>query len=651
MNLPGFPIAETGEIFSSVIARHLARSAGPKGRHLQLFGIRNVSSSTVVPHDLRLLTSIMPVGHPWKDDPRRIVLDHTIAPIFLHFAAPDKAATALDTIISSNSDNPAATLGLTANGKAILGHHKKYCPDCLKRDIGIYGFPVLYREHQPVFVRMCPVHSRPLHFNCLLCHGKKKKSLAQWQMAGRCECDRPDMPSALESRLDAKTEQGWLWLAQQVASILSSPLPGTPLAKHLRGLLNGCGFGAATGLDSISLKESLLDHFGESLLRQLGFEGWCDLRFTSQNPARICTHSVIDGARMPNFLGMLLLTRLVTDDISALANLVPPPSKEEPPRHHYAIDRPRPVKEDIVTALQLAGGKFEVAAKRLGLSSASLATDIYHHGLRVPLTPQLLRQVGAQRLAAIHEALKTGVQKREICERHGISEWALLRIQLDRPDLSTAHHDAVVSRRRSNHRASLLSFVSDSPDKSRQAFYQRCAASYDWLREHDREWLDANLPPPNFKARGQGLRMPRKDWPKIDELAASTIQRIAHEEHSKTARPIRLTRSRLLSDVGALSALDRAKKNRYVLALAVAEQLAETRMQFVRRTIRWALEQYVSLRTAISINLLRRVARLPATTLRRHRGYIIKIASELGLSFDARCRLAPQHFECKFFLS
>jgi hypothetical protein len=185
MKLPGFPVARAGEIFSSVIARHLARSAGSKIHHLKAFGIYTTAPTSVVPHDLRHLASIMPKGHPWEDDPQRIILDHTLVPLFFHFATPNRAATVLNTIISGDSKNPAATLGLTSNAKIILGHNRKYCPDCLERDLKTYGFSVLYREHQPSFVRMCPVHARPLHFNCLRCQESKKNQwiCGKWQRA------------------------------------------------------------------------------------------------------------------------------------------------------------------------------------------------------------------------------------------------------------------------------------------------------------------------------------------------------------------------------------------------------------------------------------------------------------------------------------
>jgi len=223
MNLPGFPVAERGETFASVVARYMERSAGAKLRLLELFGLYSVSPSSIIPPNLRRLASILPPGHPWKGAPEVIAKGHTLLPLLLHFAHPERSTAVLRTIIAGSSGNPSASLGSSATVSRDFRRTARFCPDCVLDDLKTLGFPVLYRQHQPRFVTMCAVHARSLRSNCLCCLGSRH-AVGRWQMAGRCGCSEPRMPEVLEANLDAKSKENWLWLSRQVAIILDNPV-------------------------------------------------------------------------------------------------------------------------------------------------------------------------------------------------------------------------------------------------------------------------------------------------------------------------------------------------------------------------------------------------------------------------------------------
>ena len=108
MDLPGFPVAQRGETFASVIARYLERSAGVRFRLLEMFGLSFASPNSVIPPDLHQFASTMPPGHPWEGAPEMIARGHTLLPLLLHFAHPERAAAVLRIVISGNSGNPSA---------------------------------------------------------------------------------------------------------------------------------------------------------------------------------------------------------------------------------------------------------------------------------------------------------------------------------------------------------------------------------------------------------------------------------------------------------------------------------------------------------------------------------------------------------------
>jgi hypothetical protein len=646
MNLPGFPVAQHGETFASVIARYLERSAGAKLRILESFGLYFASPSSVIPPDLHQLASILPPGHPWEAAPEVIAKGHTLLPLLLHFAHPERAAAVFKTVISGNSGNPSASLGVSATVSRDFWHTARFCTDCIAHDLMTYGFPVFYRQHQPRFVTMCAVHARPLRSNCL-CGQGSRQAAARWQMPCRCGCSEPRTPEVLEADLDAKSEENWLWLSRQVTTILENPnlMPKVHIAANLLTALRQGGFASLhRGLDQKTISESILDQFSQPVLSQLGTAHWHNSRY--HWAGRALSHSVIDGRRIPSLLRMLLLARLVTEDVSTLWTPVatnPAPQRDRLPsgyRTNFNLKRKRIEKESIELALDAANGKLTVAAKRLRVSFCTLAADLRHHHIHLPLSKVTFKRLGARRIAAIRDALKHGIPKSKVQRQYDVSVWSILLIELDQPELCDGHREASVTRQEEKHRDALLSFLRDNPGKSRNEFAKRHAGAYFWLRKHDRAWLLSKLPAPRWghrkgKRKALGYRHP------LDQAASVAVRQMARQELERSGRPKRLTRTRLLSAVGALAALSDRGRDRYPSTIVEAERAAETKEQYMRRNIRWALSELARRRKAISVTQLCRLTNLSPSQLVENRAYVVEVATELDLSFDARCALAP----------
>ena len=489
MKLPGFPVAQRGETLASVIARYLERSAAPKTRLLETLGLYLASPDAVVPRDLRQFASVLPEGHPWEATPELIVKGHTLVPLLLHFAHPERTAAVLKTIISGNSGNTSASLGTPAIGSRDSLHTAKFCPDCIAHDLKVFGFPIFYRQHQPPFVTMCAIHARPLHFNCL-CAQSSRRAIRRWQMAGRCGCSEPRTPELLEADLDAKSEENWLWLSRQVTTILENPnlMPKVHIAANLLTALRREGFGSLHGgLNQNLISESILDRFSEPVLSQLGVGHWRNSR--DYWAGRTLSRNVIDGRRIPSLLRMLLLARLVTDDISSLWSPVassPAQQRVRLPsgyRTTFSLKRKRIEKEAIESALDAAKGRLKVAAERLGVSLCTLAADLRHHHIHLPLSTVTSKRLGAKRIAAIRDALAHGIPKSKVQRQYDVSAWSILLIELDRPELCDAHREASAMRQRGKHRDALLEFRRNNPGESRNEFAEGHSGSYFWLRK------------------------------------------------------------------------------------------------------------------------------------------------------------------------
>jgi hypothetical protein len=563
--------------------------------------------------------------------------------LLLHFAHPERAAVVLRTIVSGKSGNPSASLGISATVARDFWHTARFCPECLANDLKIFGFPIFYRQHQPLFVTMCAVHARPLRSNCLC--GQGSRQAGRWQMAGRCGCNEPRMPQLLETDLDAKSEENWLWLSRQVTTILENPglMPDVHLAANLLTALRRGGFASLRGgLNQAEICESILERFSKPVLSQLGVGHWLNSR--DHWAGRTLSRNVIDGRRIPSLLRLLLLARLVTDDISSLWNPVAPVPTLQRDRlpSDYRTDvhlkQKRIEKEAIESALDAAKGRLTVAAERLRVSSWTLAGALRHHHIHLPLSKLTSKLLGAKRITAIRDALGHGVPKSKVQRQYRVSAWSILLIELDRPNLNDAKAAAV--RKREKHRNALLSFIRNSPSKSRNEFTKRHPGSYFWLRKHDREWLQSHLPAPRWGHR-KGKRKVLKNLHPFDLAASVAVRQIALQELARDDRPMRLTRTRLLSAVGARSALSDQGRDRNPSTRAEAERAAETKQQFLRRTIRWALNELARGRKAISMNQLCQLTHFRSAQLIENRAYVVEVATELNLPFDARCVLAP----------
>jgi hypothetical protein len=190
------------------------------------------------------------------------------------------------------------------------------------------------------------------------------------------------------------------------------------------------------------------------------------------------------------------------------------------------------------------------------------------------------------------------------------------------------------------HHDALLSFLRDSPGESRNEIAERDAGSYFWLRKHDRAWLQCHLPSPRWGHR-KGKRKALRDRHPLDHAASVALKQMARQELERSDRPKRLKRTRLLSAVGALAALSDRGRDRYPPTIAEAERVAETKEQFLRRTICWAPNELARGRKAISMTQLCRLTNLRPRPLVENRAFIVEVVTELDLSFDARCALAP----------
>lgn len=641
MRLPSFPAPEPGETVASVVARHLYRTAGPRSRSLSILGLQGNAANSLVPLQVRTLADSMPAGHPWQSRPDEIVKHHTLVPLYLHFARPERSAALLEAIVAGSTGNPAASLGLAVTSSRRLTSRHKFCSECVDSDIRTLGFSVLYREHQASFVRVCVRHEKPLLFSCSQCHSQRK-ALKMWSMAGRCDCESPQLHFANRLSGDSTYQAGALFLAWQAKVMLANPFPTVPLAELLRMTLINAGFSGRTGIDAHAIHWALIARYGTLLLQDLGIIDAARTNSVSIWPRRLFSSNVIKGDNTPDVLRCILVAGLVVDNISKLYAI---PSKRENAENACpsGYGKIGPLKREMLTtqtiasALKDSGYRISTAAERLGVTSSRLAVDMLRQGMNLPLSPATAKRLGPKLTLTVTQALQSGLPKIQIQRTFGISEWSLQLIELASPELRETHREATIEMQRESHRSSVLLQLKLHPSSKRSDIIAHCVAACDWLRRFDGEWLERHLPKPR---RGtSSSRSPRKDWHKFDLDAVDAICAEMQYELNKSGRPTRITISRLLRAGGALN----KHPSLVPRAIVEAKRCAESEDAYLRRRIKWAVQAYANQHIAISMNQLRRVAALSPERLLLYRDFIQEMAQRNQITIDARCVFSPQH--------
>lgn len=652
MKLISFPAPIAEELFSSVIARHMARYACFSTALLRSMQLRKLTAfSAICPPSLPTFVDTLPHGHPWSGNARNIIFNHTLVPFFVNFSHQDLRLRVVESIATGATGNTLASVGGAVRKLLHPRSFWKICPACVSRDLQHFGHKVIYRYHQPAMVRVCHQHQLPLIYCCMQCHTMDNKSNI-WISADFCRCGVTAPSPQLSHTLEPRESEFLVRIAQLVHDhlkldpIVRGPSPPATLLETFRRL----GFTTSRQLTAVKAISDLLHTvLGEKIwsLTQLHREPGAD--GTHHRFKAVWGPDVLAGRQAADPGLTLLLLYLIeyliarTPGPPLSSSALPDRTTTKPsPRGHGGRQRPHHLRLDRDTLSQAVGAstKLTVVAQQLGISSYSLAADLLNAGIRYPLSSSCMKRISNQRLGEIREALKAGRQKKVIMSEYGVSEWTLMLVMLDRPELATLQREAEIQMQRSRHRAALLTYLECCSPATRSGFQSAHAGALDWLREFDGAWLTSHWPVRVRKAPGPKLQHRRAKTQEKDANAVKEIRSWIEYEHTKEERPTRLTKSRLLalSCVSVTAAL--AFQTRFPLAAQEASRHAETMEQFYKRVLTWALKEYSMLHVPISMNKFRRVARLPAHVISAYRSFVFKQAKHMHLRFVPSCCLS-----------
>lgn len=157
---------------------------------------------------------------------------------------------------------------------------------------------------------------------------------------------------------------------------------------------------------------------------------------------------------------------------------------------------------------------------------------------------------------------------------------------------------------------------------------------YQWLRAHDREWLEGIAMP----LRGAGkpaTKISSEQLAQLDQDMANKVERLAQAEIEGTGSVTRMTRQWFLGRMDACT-VHRLKKGKLLLTADAIERRAETKESFAARTL---LRTVLTLRArACSIDpvAIGEESGLPKHTLNKFGGIIEMLSSAFGGGIPAK---------------
>jgi hypothetical protein len=630
---PFFPDAALEETVYSVFCRIQARSGLHDKMIIGAFTdhINKAPVLAAIPGYLNRIASNVPNGHPWQD-PGQIISHHTALPYFLYFDAPKVRKIWYEKAVTLNSRLLGLSLGFTMHQGQASCYQPRFCAKCAANQIESLGFSFFRRDHQLPSVYVCPDHGTVLSNGCRICGTYPIKRGGMF-MPGQCRCldgakflaAKPELPIDLEP---------FIWLAQQSAQMVGGH--GTSCGDVNRVLKRIClekSFALRGNINYQGLADAVQDRFGITFLEAIGYP----VRINGHPAPWLCRLWIKNNRRILPVKYLLVIGTLFQSLVEferaakkALTSSMHLKREESPiPHRSNATGIDEKLTEKVI-ALAQANTRLRTIALKVGIKNSQVAFILEQNKIRLPLSPTKLKRIGAERLCQVRNALKSGVLKKTILERYGISKSTLDSIELDDPVLKVTHRHITNANRVAHHRKIVSRLLCKDPGLTRSLIKEKSFATYAYLKDHDRSWFDAHVP----------LKQSRYNLPRaalrdaLDLQKAAEIKAIVQSYTNCQQKPLRITATGLLIKAGFLSRYN-PRKGKFPLVTQALEESVESYEHFVERKIKWAIENYDK-DQAISVNVLRRKIGVLAHVLRRYKQVVISHATQHKIAINGR---------------
>lgn len=509
-------------LFSLVAAAHRMNGAS-RGEHIcqTLFGNAHAGMRHDFPSHLDEFCARTSMTYGLPDD---LALRATVLPYFLRFRHQEVQSRAISQMRGNSVERLKFVLGLPpgpSGGSISLAS----CIECMREDIGAYGFAYWHRRHQLPGVQVCHNHGIPVQHSNMRLNG--------------CGRTRLFLPSDAEFNATCSSQEIGVRdeilhrVAVLSASALDKPLSGGYSPQVLQ----------ATYQHGLK-QQGLLSAGGR--VRATEFVKWLRDRYCSivDVPVfnRVAGEPFAEGmlrlVRKPrgNFhtLSHLLLIDALFGGWDAFISVYEWERQMELPlvlSDERAIREDRLQSDNEILAVELARrhengeGSLTALSKELGIDVSTAMRWLGKLGLiDVQRRPRILT---TEIRMEIVKALRKGEPLREIAKSFALSRATIDRICNEQAGLQQLWRAANHERKRADARASLTMFLRNNPSISLAELRSAKSSGYSWLSRHDKDWLRNMVPARAGRHRSRLSTRPlRVDWVARDRKCVAALKSI-----------------------------------------------------------------------------------------------------------------------------
>lgn len=595
-----FPDPYPDELLYSVCARFHQRVQYPnkKGIVRELFGDEAAIAVVDLPSKLGSLASALPPGSRYTVE--RLINNHTLLPFFAPFLHPEQAQQLRADMEGARGPAIKMRSGIMAS-TVQPPEWLRFCPLCVQEDKQNFGECYWHRLHQLPGVEVCPDHNvRLLDSQVRVQNPQTRHEFVSAEQGIQLPKSRSYSLLSPHHRILLKIAQDAAWLLQQTAS----PLGLEILAKRYRQLLAEQGLATYSGRVRVSeLLRDFCQFYPDDLLQSLQ----CGIDPESQHSWLFRLVRSPKGSQHPlRHLLLMQFLRHTAETFFQLSHRFMPfgkgpwPCLNQADAHvhqpliqaceiTYSQEHGKPIgtfrcscgfiycrtgpdatREDQfrITKIRAFGSIWEEKLKRLWVDSTvslrgmarQLGVDpttvkLHAAALELPFPRQSKRQSNRSNRALVSSSKVQETVSENTLKRYR-AEWR-------------------VARR-------------ENPSLGRTALKNQFLRVYTWLRRHDRDWLETNMP-----AKKQiTLPSPRVDWESRDAELLEAVRLATDRLYNQTGRPSQVTVAAIAREVGQL-ALIQKHADKLPSTTEALRELAESREAFALRRIQWVLERYI----------------------------------------------------------
>lgn len=593
-----FPLPYPDELLYSLCARYSDYTQYPTkdGVIRDLFGTRSIVAVVDLPSHLNTLIARLPPGQPLTPD--ELINSTTLFPLYSPFLSNQQRTHCRNDMREDNGTHIHRRLGLLSSSIS-LSKWLRFCPQCLEQERKVYGEGYWHRLHQVPGVYMCREHRIPLQNSAVIARNSttQYEFISLERMSNNPGEDLAVPPAWHKPLLQLSEDSQWLLNERGFA------LEHQALHHWYQAELIRLGFATYSGAMRI---RKLIVAFRQVFPRELLAFLQCQIEDTEENwLVRLLRSPQTTQHPLYHLLVVQFLGRSAQDFLEVGNTLHffgngPWPCLN-PTADHYQ----QPCVDTCQISYSRQRNNRPIGTFSCGCGFVYTRTgpdqseeNSYSIGKIVcygAVWEDALRTLWSEEaLSLAHIAQQLGVAPLTV-KRHA----ADLNLPFPRPGERPCHlsvrfrhqrwrKDDQFNMNREMHRATWLNTMQKNPGVGVTLLRKEVPQTYYWLWRNDADWLKSHKPLIQCQSQQPTSSI---DWRRRDAEFADQVQDVVRRLKNRTGRPIRITKTAIFRELGAMHILGYQLHRLAVTAQAIADA-NESREAFGVRRVVWAVERF-----------------------------------------------------------